>query len=129
MKRTILIEIILLFVLAVLIAVIWKQWDSIRVSIYYYKNYFAQDGYTLTEFNPSLVDNIVLAIFATVACLTTLFVIILIAIKDFPVFQPLVDKLNARKEARNIAKVEKAEQAKQNKIEALEKQLEELKKE
>lgn len=127
MKRTIIIEVILFFVLAVLIAVIWKQWDSIQLSFYYYKNYFSQN-HTLNEIYPNLIENIVLTSFATLSCIATFVAIVLIAIKDFLIFKPLVDKVTARKQARAQTKAEKAQAAKQAKIEALEAELEELKK-
>lgn len=65
-----------------------------------------------------------LSLLGTATCIVA---IILIAIKDFPVFKPLVDKLNARKEKHAQAKAERAEEAKQAKIQALEEELNQLK--
>lgn len=61
----------------------------------------------------------------TVTCIAA---IVLTAINNFEIFQPLRDKLNARKEKHAQAKAERAEEAKQAKIQALEAELEELKK-
>ena len=62
------------------------------------------------------------------AALATLAAMIIIAIKDFPVFQPLLAKLNAKRDARKQAKAEKAEADKQARIEQLQSELEQLKK-
>lgn len=69
-----------------------------------------------------------LAICFFIATSTIIATIILIAIKDFTAFQPLRDKLAARKQARATAKAEKAEADKKARIEALENELKELKK-
>jgi len=56
----------------------------------------------------------------------------LFTIKDFPVFKPLVDKFTAKraahKEQREAIKAEQAEAAKQARIEQLQAELDELKK-
>lgn len=71
-------------------------------------------------------------ILALLASLSTLVAMIIIAIKDFPFFKPLVDKFNAkraaRKEQRAAVKAEQAEAAKQARIEQLQAELDELKK-
>ncbi len=71
-------------------------------------------------------------ILALVAAIATLAAMIIIAIKDFPVFKPLVDKFNAKraahKQASDAAKAEKAEADKKARIEKLTAELEELKK-
>ncbi|MCM1368657.1 MAG: hypothetical protein NC184_07620 [Roseburia sp.] len=57
---------------------------------------------------------------------------IIIAVKEFPCFKPLIDKLAAkradRKAARTQAKAEQAETAKRERIDKLTAELEELKK-
>lgn len=127
MKRTIIIEILLLFVLAVVVAITWIYWDSIKVLIYYYEKYYYSEGHSLTEVFPQITSNIITAIFTTLGGIVTIITMILIAIKDFPVFKPLFDKVSARKQARAQVKAEKAEADKQNRIAALEAELEELK--
>ena len=71
-------------------------------------------------------------LFSLFASLATLAVMIVIAIKDFPVFKPLTDKLAdkraARKEARSQAKAEQAAIAKQERIDQLKAELDELQK-
>lgn len=126
MKRTILIEILLLSVLAILIAFNVYFWGFIKAL---YDRLNTVDSAARSYIYDNINSDLPYGIIGLIACIATLTAIILIAIKDFSVFKPLVDKINARKEARNKVKVDKAEQAKQNKIEALEKQLEELKKE
>lgn len=132
MKRTILIEVLLLFVLSVLVLMMWKCWNSIKVSIYYYKNYSSLGGHGLTEVFPSIIGDIILAVFVTLSGIVIIAVMFLIALKDFPVFKPIHDKFvaksNARKAVRTQAKADKAEAAKQARIEQLQAELEELKK-
>lgn len=71
-------------------------------------------------------------ILSLLATLGTLVALIFVAIKDFPVFKPLIDKFNAkraaRKEQRAAVKAEQAEEAKQARIEQLQAELDELKK-
>lgn len=71
---------------------------------------------------------LIYTIFIFIACLADIMLIILTVIKDFPVFKPLLDKHNARKQQRTQAKAERAEENKQKRIKQLEYELEELKK-
>ena len=103
----ILIEILLLFNLSICLYTDVLYIKTFIVLGYYY-NYFA--------------------ILNFIGTLTILSGIILIAIKDFTVFKPLLDKMNARKQKRAQAKAERAEADKQAKIAELEAQLQELKK-
>lgn len=69
---------------------------------------------------------------ALLAALATLAAMVLIALKDFPVFKPMLDKLAAkradRKQANDTAKAEKAAAEKQARIERLQSELDALKK-
>ncbi len=103
---TILIELLLLFNLAV----------CLYTDIQYIR------GWVLIGYSYNTLA--LLSFIGSVTCLTA---IVLIAIKDFPVFKPLADKLTARKEKHAQAKAERAEEAKQAKIQAIEAKLEELK--
>lgn len=71
------------------------------------------------------------AILNFVGTFTVLAAIIIIALVNISLFKPFFDKLSsrnqARKELRTQAKAEKAEADKQNKIKALEEELDELK--
>lgn len=132
MKKSIVKLILCLFVLAVLISLLVL---CIRLSVNMsntlnvYKNldYSSEDELIISMSN-IYVEYIVYSIFATMACVATFILIILIALKDLPVFKPLADKLTAHKEKRTQAKAERAEADKQARITALENELEELKK-
>lgn len=63
-----------------------------------------------------------------IAAISNLGAMILIAIKEFKVFQPIIDRHNARKSERTAAKQAKAEADKQKEIAELEAKLNELKK-
>lgn len=62
------------------------------------------------------------------ATLTILASMLLVALLNLSIFQPLRDKLAARKQARKEIKVQKAEANKQARIEALQNELDQLKK-
>ena len=80
----------------------------------------------------SMQKGLIYAISTLLAAIATLTAMIIIAIKDFPVFKPLTDKLAdkraARKEARSQAKAEQAAIAKQERIDQLKAELDELQK-
>ncbi len=63
-----------------------------------------------------------------IASISTFAAMIIIAVKEFPVFQPLIEKIKARKAERAVAKEEKAQADKQQRIEKLTAELEQLKK-
>ena len=56
------------------------------------------------EYYEILQNNLAYAIPALLAIIANLATIVLIAIKDFPVFKPIVDKLTAHKEQRDKPK-------------------------
>lgn len=121
MKRSIIIEILLIFVLGVLLSVTILNLQSIISSINWYKNnaeFYSWEEYAKETNFAAYIIRLVFYLLATIANLGA---IILIAVKDFPVFNPVVDKHTARKAERTAAK-------KQAKITELEAQLEELRK-
>lgn len=123
MKKYILAFIAMLFSIALFLYLLITR---ISLSISYYNYYFNNPTIEWAEMYHRLAINCtILACFCFVAIVFNLFVIILFA---FPVFKPLVDKHNARKQKRAEARAERAEADKQAKIEELERQLEELKK-
>ena len=137
MKKAIVIEILLVAVFAVLLTcaiIALKDIPSMKEYIDWY-NTLSPDypDYDLVEttaweiraYMPILLK---IGIPALIAAVADLAAITIIAIKDFPVFKPLVDKFKARKEQRAAAKAEQAATAKQERIEKLPAELDELKK-
>lgn len=137
MKKTIMIETLLLFVFCVALACSIKILDyavTVSKSLEHYLN-----G-DITYFDPALQNDQIRyytdlyhtalsygipALFAAVADLAAM---VIIAVKDLPCFKPFVDKFKARKTARNQAKAEQAAIAKQERIDKLQAELDELKK-
>lgn len=139
MKKTILIEILLFFVFVWLIygTVIW--WSSANYEVVELKHFltnFSPDNFatfetytnTLAGLKSYTARAVTCAIISTLATLSTLAAIIVIAIKDISCFKLLIDKIKAKLEERKIAKAEKAEADKQARIEQLQAELDELKK-
>lgn len=120
MKKTILIEILLLFVFAIFLYFCVNYWNG--VNSYFEHNLINEQH--LDSFHRTLT----FAILITLGLLLTLAAMILIAIKDLGCFKPMLAKIEAMKQARNEAKAEKAVVDKQARIAKLEKELEELKK-
>lgn len=137
MKKTIIIEILLLFVFCVTLACAIKILDyAIEVSgrldlhlngkiLYTDPNMQNEMIKAYTDVYHAALSYGIPALFAAVADLATM---VIIAIKDFPVFKPLIDKLKARKEQRDVVKAEQAAVAKKERIEKLQAELDELKK-
>ncbi|WP_438846879.1 hypothetical protein [Anaerocaecibacter muris] len=129
MKRTIIITIILA------IAFFLSTISAVKLLLYAYNvhNSFTNDS-ILRQAWDELYCKIYLpyGILSLLAAIATLTAMIIIAIKDFPVFKPLTDKLAdkraARKEARSQAKAEQAAIAKQDRIDQLKAELDELQK-
>lgn len=129
MKKTIVIEFLLLFVFCVAL-----------ISGIVFCDYAAGVTKTYKELGQELGDSFVKeslqyirkALSYGIPCLlaaaATLASIVIIAIKDFPCFKPLLDKLHAKREAHAVAKAEKAEADKQARIERLQSELDELNK-
>ena len=128
MKKRIILEVCLLFVFCWLIAcnIIW--WQSVASTINdidYLQS--INDIETVTYLKESLNLGLTYAVFSLIAAIVTLSSIIIIVV-DSPYFKPLLEKLEAKKNARKTAKTEKAEITKQKRIEQLENELNELKK-
>lgn len=131
MKKTILIETLLLFLLAVIISVCVQEWKFVDATLLNLNDKHLVDIATpdiIETWKNNLQNYYIYAIFTTIASLLDVLIIILVIIKDFPVFKLLHEKTNERKKQRVQAKTETAEANKQRKIMALEAQLEELKK-
>lgn len=114
MKRAIAIEVLLLFTLGALIALSAFCFYVTIIDI----KLFWDVVYIYLSF----------AILATLATVADIIAIVLIAFKEFPVFKPLVDKYKARKQAKAEAAAIKAETARRARIEQLQAELDELKK-
>ncbi|MDE7406482.1 MAG: hypothetical protein K2M89_06390 [Clostridiales bacterium] len=152
MKKAIVIEVLLLFILAVLIAVAVQHWQSIEPllpDLEYYKKmaremleqYGHDRGFAdmVQKTNASIALYRTYGIFDILAMLADVVIMVTIALFNFPCFKPLVDKLTAklapskeqraqRKAERAAAKAEQAATAKQERIEKLQAELDELKK-
>lgn len=128
MKRIIIIESLLIFVFAILVVLFVPH---IRQTIIWFKDIHWN---ILQGFSPHPLSykyaytNLSYSIFSFLAAIADIAVMALVAIKEFKVFQPLIDKHNARKQARAAARTAKAESEKQKEIAELEKRLDELKK-
>lgn len=139
MKKTVVVEILLLLAFCVLLAcainylrtacetlktIEWIKTDPI------FSDPERED--LVYTYNLHLATTLSYGIPALIAALSTLAAMVIIAIKDFPVFKPLVDKFNAKRAAHNeqraAVKAEQAEEAKQARIEQLQAELDELKK-
>lgn len=131
MKKTIVIEILLGFALGILIMFAVMEF---RACYYYLEaiEIYKELGQDYSDINRAISQVILYGTLALLAALATLAVMSITAIKDFPVFKPLVDKFNAKraahKEQREAIKAEQAEAAKQARIEQLQAELDELKK-
>lgn len=135
MKKTVIVEVLLLFVFCVALACTIKMLifatDMLDI-IDYANNIQFESDYLRNEFintykeqyNTALSYGIP-SLFAAVADLIAMAII---AIKDFPVFKPFVDKLKDKRAARKEQRAEQAAIAKQDRIAKLEAELDELKK-
>lgn len=123
MKKTIIFELLHMFVLGLLIYFSVVYWQVFANYIEYniVNSPYPSD---VKAFYQVLTYVIIL----TLGCIAEITAMILIAIKDLPVFKPIVDKYNAHKQARLVAQAEKSEQQKQARIEKLQAELDELKK-
>ncbi|MCH5162891.1 MAG: hypothetical protein J1G38_05325 [Clostridiales bacterium] len=125
MKKAVVVEILLLLILAVSIAC--------AVEFFVVYNDTMNHVYHLVEGTPFLVQYdvkdvsslMICGIFSILAALAALAIMIIIAIKDFPVVKQYINNLKAK---RAVAKSEKAEADKQARIEKLQAELDELKK-
>ncbi len=127
MKKTILIELLLLFGFSVALAC--------SIKLFVYANgcietieIFREYADVVESYRGAMHTAISYAIPSLIAALGTLAAGIIIAVKDFPCFKPLIDKFKAKREAKAVAKTEKAEADKKARIEQLQAELDELKK-
>lgn len=132
MKRTIIIVLIMILTLGVSLActvVFMRYGIEYRNSIKYYSDYF-----------PDLVDiwrenmrkAFTYGVFSLLSSVGIFIAMVILAVRDFPVFRPLIDKLHSKLQAKRAAHKEKrakqAEIAKQERISKLQAELDELKK-
>lgn len=136
MKRTIIIEVFLFIVFAITIYFNFVFWNSIRDTknlIDLYSQITSYDYTTIIEeFKKSIHTYTIYGSLTIISSVFILLTIILIAVKDFPVFKPITDKIKVKLDKNKATRAEqkalKAEAQKQTQIERLEKKLEELKK-
>ncbi len=138
MKRVIVIEIVLAFAFAVLLACSIKFFMYVSkmysgISMLYDLNMSDTSRNEIIErYRENIATALSYGIPALIAALATLAAMVLIALKDFPVFKPLLEKhaakRTARKQANEVAKAEKAAADKQERIERLQSELDALKK-
>lgn len=117
MKKSIIIEVLLALGI-ILLMYPWIIYIE-SLSLYIRANEFNEDGFKVCLTIFLLITITIIAIMISMG---------LVAIKDFPCFKPLADKLQARKEKRTQAKAERADAGKQARIAQLQAELEELKK-
>lgn len=132
MIRAIVIEVLLLFIFAVLIAS--SAWflkiavEDFQIALKISPNDTPNDTYFLEYARLYLAYGLP-SLFAAVADIV---VIVLVALKEFPVFKPLIDKHKARKLQRKLEKTKaeaiQAEEYRKSRIEQLQAELEDLKK-
>ena len=128
MKRTIIIEILLLFVLAVLLACTIKLFVYINDLKEEMEAYGLTSGFGYAVYSGRISTATSYVIPTFIAAIATAVAMVLVAVFNLPAFKPLVDEMKARKEQRAAAKAELAEVAKQQRIEKLQAELDELKK-
>ena len=112
MKRNIIIQVLLLIILGTLIyfsVCFWSQTSTYIKLIHSISGY----DYEVKSLRESLNYVIVSGILSTAASLIDIIVMIIIAIKDFHLFEPLISKIkqhsNNKKEAKKQAKISKLE--------------------
>ncbi len=134
MKRVVIIEIVLAFAIAMLLACsikffmyVSKMYNNINM-LYDLDMSDASRNEIIERYRGNIAIALSYGIPALLAALATLAAMVLIALKDFPVFKPLLDKLAAKRDARKQAKAEKAAADKQARIERLQSELDALKK-
>lgn len=138
MRKTIIIEILLIFVFAVLLSCAFKLIDyavdvSNTLDLLPYLGLEDNQRTELTnQYQGFMTTALCFGIPALLAAITTVAVMAIIAIHDFPVFKPLADKIKAkcvaRKERRAAEKIERDQAKKQERIARLQSELDELKK-
>lgn len=117
MKRAIVIEILLLFVLGVLILGDIALWDMTirRIYIGIYDPQFLKGAYICLFY----------CIIISLGTIADIAAIVLVALNEYPAFKPLIDKLKGKLK---FSKKERKQAKKQTRIEKLQDELDELKK-
>lgn len=133
MKKTIFIEIILAFTITVLIVCAVKFMAYVidlnyRLELLKYCAPGEQTALLTTKYTNQRNEALSCGIPLIISTITTFIVMVIIALKDFPVFKPMLDKLSAKRDARKQAKAAKAVADKQARIERLQSELDALKK-
>lgn len=135
MKRTVFIEILLLVVLGVLLYISINSFIGASRSFIWAKRFSeeAYEEYIIETYRSQAMRLLLFGLLLYLpAALADIAAMVLIAVKEFPVFKPLTDKIAARhaarKDARAAAKTAKAEAEKQKRIEELEAELHNLNK-
>lgn len=131
MKRTIIIEILLCLTLITLIpacvtygSALSKNIEALRAV----KGWGQENSDLVAKiYSDVLYGSIYFSVFI-LGMLFDLSAMILIAIRDFPVFKPLLEKLNAKKARKQQIKAEKVKVEKQNHINKLQAEITKLKK-
>lgn len=128
MKRVICISILCAFVFSLLLAF---SIINIRSAIIIFRT-IANDGVnenTITTLTDSAYTCIQYATLFFIGALCIIALYALFAIKEFKVFQPYIERHRARKEERAAAKREKSVADKEKRLQALQAEIDELKKE
>ena len=126
MKKIILIELLLCFAMAVLLA---ECILCFKVCVGHFENYYSEFFIATKELNLQwAIEYLFRGIASLLACIAVIIIIGMIAVRNFKVFQPLIDKHNARKQELAAARAAKADADKQKRIEELQAELQELKK-
>lgn len=128
MKRTIIIEVLLLFILGVLISLFVTHIDQ-TITWFGDINWNIEQGFEPIDIvYKRAYTNLTYSIFSSLASVFDIAIMIIIAIQNFKAFQPIIEKYHSRKSNRLAARQAKAEEEKQKQIAELEKKLDELKK-
>ena len=131
MKKILIIDICLIFVFFSLILVF--VYNALLLSNHFESIKSLENQGWSTEIIELNKDQILktylpMMLFSSLAAICTAFAIVWLSISNTTCFKPLLDKLQARKQARQAALADKAEADKQARIAKLESELEELKK-
>lgn len=112
MRKTVCVEIMLAFIFSALIAIAsWRLSYVVEMRAWLDAGAFTN----IEAQKANIYTSLIYSVIAIIAALCDLAAMIIIAIKDFPVFKPLVDKLTAKraahKEQREAIKAEQAARA------------------
>ena len=124
MKKIVLIELLGCFICVVLLA---ECILCLQVSVGHFKNYYSDFFIATKELTWQwAIEYLLRGLASLLACIADIIVMGMIAVRNFKVFQPLIDKYNARKQERAAARSAKADADKQKRIEELKAELDAL---